>query len=276
MSILVPHSPQATRLQNADRQERTVWITETGLEIGRGTRARIMEILLDGERMARKEYRMNNGALRAMQGHRILQLNLPKTEVATLVPMELDAARNAIVMPKLNEHEWVVSMGKNQSADRQVLQATKLPEIPNFNEVAAQLMDAVQDCGDRGLEMGPDVYFLKVDRETHELSYVYADTESVHNQPVEDIHNVPLRNVYWAAGSLHLFLRECVEVPDPYLVRVRQEALQRMNSYGLPSRYWQGALMNDREFAWPSSTMSQKIAWLIELAKRQVIQSWNS
>ncbi len=276
MSILVPHSPQATRLQNADRQERTVWITETGLEIGRGTRARIMEILLDGERMARKEYGMNNGALRAMLGHRILQLNLPKTEVPTLVPMELDVTHNAIVMPKLNEHAWVVSMGKNQSADRQALQASKLPEIPNFNEVAAQLMDAVQDCGDRGLEMGPDVYFLKVDRETHELSYVYADTESVHNQPVEDIHNVPLRNVYWAAGSLHLFLRECVEVPDPYLVRVWQEALQRMNSYGLPNRYWQDALMNDREFAWPSSTMGQKIAWVIELAKRQVIQSWNS
>jgi hypothetical protein len=276
MSILAPHSPQATRLQNADRQERTVWITETGLEIGRGTRARIMEILLDGEPMARKEYGMNNGALRAMQGHRILQLNLPKTEVATLVPIELDVIHNAIVMPKLNEHAWVVSMGGNQSADRQTLQAAKLPQIPNFNDVVAQLMNAVQDCGDRGLEMGPDVYFLKVDRETHQLSYVYADTESVHTQPTEDIHNVPLRNLYWAAGALHLFLRECTEQPDPYLVRVRQEALQRMNGYGLPTRYWQEALMNDHEFTWPSSTMGQKISWLMELAKRQVVESWKS
>jgi hypothetical protein len=236
-----------------------------------------MEVLLDEKPMVRKEFADANGAVRAMRGHEVLKTNLPQSEVSLLVPMELDSVGNSVVMPILNEEAWVVSMGRNHSADREDLKMRTIETIPNFDATVKQLMDAVQSCGNKCLMIGPDVYFLTVDRKTHALGYVYADTESVtvDRQNVYADEDIPLMNVYWAAGVLHLFLRECVQNPEPYLVRVRQEAVHRMNGCGMEN-HWKKELLEGKEFNWPASSWSQKLLWILELAKRQAVSAWHS
>ncbi len=238
-------------------------------------RAQVYEVLVNGEQMAKKQFRDPNGADRAMQGHGILESNLPPRERPLLVPMTKEKGENAVVMPKLNNTAWVVSMGKNTSKDRDELTANKLKSIPNFNAVLKQLMDAVQECGDKCLAMGPDVYFLAIDKKTKELGYRYADTESMVTEGQVPPEETPLANIYWAAGMLYQFLQECVENPEPYLARVQSEALSRMNSYTFADKHWQTQLLEEgRE--WPANTWKQNVAWGLETLKRHLVNTWNS
>ncbi len=255
---------------------RSVTLAGTGLEIGRGTRASIERVLVDGKPMAQKKYIFPGDAARAMHGDEFLARNLPEDERKHLVSMELDEPNNAVIMPILNEDAFVVSMGKNVSRDREQLLSHPLPVIPNFDAFVKRLMDATQSFGDKGLSLGPDVFFLTIDRKTHELGYLYADKELVTDEYEGNLDEVPLKNIYWAAGMLNHALRECVQNPDDYLVRVLQEAIHRMNDYGMPNMHWQNELIKGREFTWPTFTRKQKLRWFAELVKRHVIKTWQS
>lgn len=237
-----------------------------------GTRSQVYKVLVrtdgpvvagdaSGDRpMAMKVYKSEenpaNHARNTRRGRDILSLNLPDTEVSHIAEIFFDD-QNRLFLPLLNEDSWVVSVGPNESVDRNELRQKKLDAIPNFNAVLEQLLDAVEAMGNKGIPMGSDVYFLRIHRKTGKMDYTYADMEAV-SVGRESPEQTTLNNLYWAAGAFNHFLHECVKDPVPYLVRVRQEVISRMNAYSdiADAR----SMVQDVEaFEWPTLDWKQSL-----------------
>jgi hypothetical protein len=209
--------------------------------IGSGTRANVYKVLLrtespnpgmeaQDEYMAMKVYKGAKPEMHAentMHGHGVLSMSLPESEKSRLTNVYTDE-KGRVFMPLLNTDSWVVSMGGNDSQDREELKKEKLHSIPNFNVILSQLLDAVEDMGRKSVPMGADLYLLTVHRQTHALDYAYTDMEAVHADLRESPEQIVLRNFYWVAGAFNHFLHECVQEPTLYLARVRLEVISRM------------------------------------------------
>ncbi len=287
--------PQKITLRDAEGRERKVsMLIPDQTPIGSGTRSKVYRVFVQkegdlnpadapagGEYMAMKVYTTAQPlehAKSTMEGHGILSRNLPESEKHRIANVYTDE-EGRVFLPLLNTDSRVVSMGNNDSQDRRELKEKKLESIPNFNAILGQLLDAVEEMGSRGIPMGPDVYLLKVHRETNALDYAYADMESMHAKPGQSPEQVVLNNLYWAAGAFNHFLHECVKDPALYLARVRQEVASRMDTYeGIADA--RGMKKEVDAFEWPVLNWKQaatsNTSWFMASLWRFVKGSFNS
>lgn len=285
--------PQVVTLTSSKGKERRVQVlVPDKTPIGRGTRADVFRVLVTDDTkdktqsparyMAMKVYKdgmpPREHAKNTMNGHDILSMNLPASEKHRLIDVSIDED-GRVFMPLLNTDAWVVGMGQNNSPDRDDLQKNKLESIPNFNSILIELMDAVEKLGRNGVPVGPDVYFLTVNRETRSLDYAYADKEAMKVERTQTPEQVTLLNLYWAAGALNHFLHECVQEPGMYLARVRQEAHSRMSEY--EDMIDDRTMSQDMEkFEWPSLGWTQVVksnaSWVKDALWRYIRGSWGS